>query len=440
MARISLRKTLGSCLLLAGAGGILGCSGPQTAQARTAAPDEVDWSAPECAIALMPLSGDSQLDARLRDLQESLPASRQPAADLERLGWLLVSKARTDSDPGLYKLAQQDAQCLVRLTGPEAPEVLLLRGHILHSLHRFAEAEGVARRLVAKRGLSFDWGLLGDALFDRGRIQEAAAAYQRMVDMKPDPKAYARVAQIRWIKGDLEGAVEAMKLAVRQGSRDPEAAAWSFARLAFYLLQSGNLDRAAAAAQRALEFQADYPSALLALGRVHQARNETEAAVEVLQRAARINPLPEYQWASAEALRSAGRQEEASRVEKSLLEKGVQEDPRMTSLFWATRKEEQQRALDLARRELKVRQDVFTWDALAWALRASGQVEQADEAMRKALAEGTRDARLFLHAGVIDSERGRLAEAKQYLAKARQSAQTLLPIERDLLESSLEGL
>jgi hypothetical protein len=43
-----------------------------------------------------------------------------------------------------------------------SPEAMLLRGHALHSQHRFHEAEALAQQLVAKRGLGFDYGLLGD--------------------------------------------------------------------------------------------------------------------------------------------------------------------------------------------------------------------------------------------------------------------------------------
>ena len=49
--------------------------------------------------------------------------------------------------------------------------------------------------------------------------------------------------------------------------------------------------------------------------------------------------------------------------------------------------------------------------------------------MVRALAEGTQDARLFLHAGVIDAASGRHREAKRWLKRAERLRATLLPSE-----------
>ena len=49
--------------------------------------------------------------------------------------------------------------------------------------------------------------------------------------------------------------------------------------------------------------------------------------------------------------------------------------------------------------------------------------------MVRALAEGTQDARLFLHGGVIDAASGRHREAKRRLKKAERLRATLPPSE-----------
>ena len=84
----------------------------------------------------------------------------------------------------------------------------------------------------------------------------------------------------------------------------------------------------------------------------------------------------------------------------------------------------------LARAELAERAEVFSHDALAWALFADGDVAAADQAMRAALAEGTRDARLSLHAGEIAHAAGRTDEARGHFTRAWEAAGTLLPSER----------
>ena len=275
---------------------------------------------------------------------------------------------------------------------------------------------------------------------EQGQVEEAAKAYQEMVNQRPDPHSYSRVAHIRWLKGDLDGAIKIQRLAAGSMSpRAPEAAAWAHTRLASHLLQDGQLPQTEQACRTALDYVSDYPPALLVQSRLFMEMDKPEKAIDVLHRAGRQSPLPEYQWALADALRAVNRLEDARLVEERI--RGlIGEDPRTVSLFLATRGEETEIALGLAEEEMAARQDVFTLDALAWAYRANGQLNQAHQKMRKALAEGTRDARLFFHAGVIAAERGEPSEALQWLREARALEQTLFPSEREQLHRTLSQL
>src|SRR5439155_890550 len=121
--------------------------------------------------------------------------------------------------------------------------------------------------------------------------------------LRPGVEAYSRIAHLRWIKGDLAGATEAMEMAMRAtGPGEAEANAWALARLSGYYLQAGRTDAALTAAEIALKFEADYAPAFLARGRALLAQGNPEAAVGPLRRAATLNPLPEYQWWLADAL------------------------------------------------------------------------------------------------------------------------------------------
>jgi tetratricopeptide (TPR) repeat protein len=174
----------------------------------------------------------------------------------------------------------------------------------------------------------------------------------------------------------------------------------------------------------------DYPPALLLRGRVLLAQSRTSAAIESLQQAATLDPLPEFQWILADALRELGKTQAAEEVEHQLVSAGDVNDPRTFALFLVTRRTQLERSLQLAFDELKTREDVFTMDALAWALRANGRAAEALEYSRKALAEGTQDGRLFYHAGCTAMDSGQYAEAAEYFAHADQIKQTLFPSER----------
>jgi tetratricopeptide (TPR) repeat protein len=387
-----------------------------------------------CTVALAPSGGSSENDREIARLQNEVRTSIDARPALEQLGYRFVARARRTNDDGDYTLADRTADCLTSRY-PDAAAALLLKGHVLHQLHRFAEAEQIARRLVATREFVLDYGLLGDALMDQGRLTEAAAAYQKMIDLKPYYQSYTRAAHLRWLKGDLDGAVALTELAIQAASpRDPDSVAWAYTRLAGFELQRRGFDRADDAIGAALRFQPDYAAALLTRGRLLLAQQRAIEAVAPLQRAAALNPLPEYQWVLADTLRLLDRDEEADRIEGTLLASGARSDPRTLALFLATRQIRASDAVAAIERELQTRSDAFTVDALAWALNAAGRLDEADSAMARALATGIEDGRLFMHAAVIADRRGDTRAARQWAAKAHARAATLFPSEITQLE------
>jgi len=390
-------------------------------------------------LVLTPQTGESRTDGEISQLQRRIREGRNVELWLDRLGWAFVAKARESFDPGFYKLAEQCARCIEK-QNPQSQEAMLLRAHVLQNLHRFKESETLARRLVQQRGLSFDYGLLGDALMEQGKLGDAVEVYQRMMNLKPDLRAYARAAHMRWLKGDLAGAIEAMQLAGSAATpQDAESAAWVNTRLAFYEFQAGRVNEAEQRCALALSLQNNYPPTLLLQGRILLGQSRFGEAVDTLRNAVKLNPLPEYQWTLAEALRVAGKENEASGVEVQLCQRGASSDPRTLALYLATRHESPETALRLARTELDSRSDVFSHDALAWSLAAAGNLTEAHSEMQRALVEGTQDARLFFHAGIIASQAGHSSDAERWLRQASDLSRLLLPSERNELQNAVAG-
>ena len=385
-------------------------------------------------IILAPQSGDGKVDREIARLQQAIRDARNPNLLIERLGWTFVAKARQNFDPGYYKLAEQ---CAVYLDSrqPGSREALLLRGHVLHNLHRFKDAEPLARELATKRGLACDFGLLGDVLMEQGRLKEATTACQTMLDLKPSLHSYARAAHLRWLKGDLTGAIEAMQLAVAASTpQDAESAAWVNTRLAFYQFQAGDNNEAGRTADIALTYQHDYAPALLLRGRMKLSEGKSDDAAAQIQTATQLNPLPEYRWALADALREAGRESDALNIEQLLRQTGAADDPRTYALYLATRGQLPETAVQLTESELKERADVFTHDAAAWSLARAGRIDDALTHLGQALAEGTKDARLFFHAAVIHAKAGHKEEASRFFEQATRLRHLLLPSERQQLQ------
>lgn len=387
-----------------------------------------------CQIALLPNTSGTAIDSDIQTAQEGAKSTARRARQLERLAWLYVAKARATHDDGYYNIALETATCLLE-SSPNSHAAKLIEGHVMHSLHRFQEAEQVATQLVTERGNPYDYGLLGDALMDQGQLDEAESAYQRMIDLKPGLQSYSRGAHLMWLRGDTEGAINVMRAAASAGGpRVAEPTAWTYSRLTMFLMEQSLFDEALKAVDAAVSFSTDYAPALLARSRILLAREQLPKAYENAARASKKIDLPEYRWLLADVLLAQGRFSEAQAVEHELEASGEALDPRTFSLYLATRGLDPETALALAEAELKNRQDVFTYDALAWSRHAGGDSQGAWPAMQAALKEGTQDARLFLHAGIIAEAIGDGTAAKRWLSRADDLRHMLFPSEAALLD------
>src|SRR5262245_37942420 len=170
-----------------------------------------------CVMALAPHQGTGDVDAGIALSQQRARDAANPVAALTELAQQFIARARTSQVPTYHVMAEHTALC-IESEDPGNVQALLLRGHILHQFHRFSEAEALARQVVARRGSFLDYGLLGDVLLEQGRVQDANDAYQKMIDLKPYYHSYTRAAHLRWIKGDLPGAVELIDLAIKAAS------------------------------------------------------------------------------------------------------------------------------------------------------------------------------------------------------------------------------
>ena len=134
--------------------------------------------------------------------------------------------------------------------------------------------------------------------------------------------------------------------------------------------------------------------------------------------------MPEYAAALGEVFERIGQHEQA-RQQYALVEYiGKLNQLNQTlynrelAYFYADRDIKAKEGLEFARRELDYRRDVYAYDVLAWNLYRNGKVEEARDAVEKALRLGTKDAKLFYHAGIIYRRLGELAKAKEFLNRA----------------------
>lgn len=347
-------------------------------------------------------------DARIASLVTRLQANPQGPVIQVELAGAYLQKMRETADGAYLERASQLVDRVLKAQPQDYParsrrlEIELMR-------HRFALVIADGTKLLRERPNDFAvWGLVGDAQMERGDYDAAADTYQRMADLRPGLASYNRIAFYRFLTGDATGAMEAMRLAIRAGAGgEPENLAWCLTDLGHMLRKTGASDEAERAFREALVRFPGYHPALAGLGRTQAGRGQDAVAIESVLGAQRQAPFPEYAGLLAKLFRKTG-QADAERRQLALLEVADKLDQaagevanRQLALAYADLNYRPARALALAQAELVVRQDVYTYDALAWALFRNHHFAEAADAMQKAMAQHTPEPTFLAHAEAI---------------------------------------
>jgi tetratricopeptide (TPR) repeat protein len=274
--------------------------------------------------------------------------------------------------------------------------------------HQFAEAAESSLRLIQIDGADpWNWGTLGDAYIEMGEYDKAAEAYQKMVALRPDLASYNRAAHFRFLYGDADGAIAIMKRAIQSGSSMPENVAWCMVDLGNIYWKTGQNGLAGQTFVDALRTFPNYPPAYAGLGKVLAAKGEIKNAIENFRRAQEITPLPDYAAALYDLYKRTGDNGEAARqmdlldfIDRVSQASGETANRNLVFAF-ADHDVKLDRALALAEAELQFRRDIYTYDALAWALYKNHRPQDAKQAMDKALKLGTPEPQFKVHAEAI---------------------------------------
>jgi tetratricopeptide (TPR) repeat protein len=304
-------------------------------------------------------------------------------------------------------------------------EAQRLRNEIALQLHEFTKVVEESRRLSATSPKDpRNFGTLGDALMEMGQYDEAAGAYQRMLDLRPGLSSLNRVAFYRFVTGDPEDAIAAMNEAISAGSPVPENLAWCLVDLGWMYFKTGKIDDAAAAFHRALDVFPGYHRAYAGMGQTLAAQGNIPAAIESYKRAQAVVPMPDYAAALAALYEIGGKRGEGKKQQALLdmldqigLARGETTNRNM-AVAYADQGRKLDRALQLAQAELNSRKDVYTYDALAWVLFKNGRYAEAEESSAKALALETTEPAFYYHAGMIAAALHNAVAAKKYLERA----------------------
>jgi tetratricopeptide (TPR) repeat protein len=361
--------------------------------------------------------------AALQKAVDTNPGRHDLYADLA-FGY--ARRARETADPAYYDKAEESVNKSFSIM-PGNIEAKKVRIWILLGRHEFARAREEARNL--NRKVPDDmmvYGLLADANAELGNYEEAEEAVQWMLDMRPGSVAgLTRAAYLREIFGDSEGSLEMLNSAYqRTPPAEIEDRAWILTHMAHLHVMNGKIESAEKLLGQAFTLFPGYHYALVQMAKVRTSQERYKDAVELLRQRYQAARHPENLYDLAVALKKAGSHRESKRAfaefEKKALAESSSADNANRELifFYADHAKNPTKALQIARQEIDRRQDLYTRDALAWALHLNGKHQEASKQIGTALAVGIRDAKIFYHAGLIALKSRDREAAVRYLKQA----------------------
>src|SRR4051794_2732561 len=201
----------------------------------------------QSALALRP---DANTDARIAALQADVRAGRTDRT--AALAAAYLQKVRETGDASFYTRADRLlAAALAR--DPRDQATLVQAATLAAARHDFRGALRIARRAEALApGTLAPLPVTVDAQVELGRYGAAERTLQRLVDLKPNLTAYARISYFRELTGDLPGAIDAMQRAVTAGGPVPENVAYVQSLLGSLELARGRAGAARHAFEAAL--------------------------------------------------------------------------------------------------------------------------------------------------------------------------------------------
>jgi tetratricopeptide (TPR) repeat protein len=379
-----------------------------------------------------------ETDRQIQTLQDRVKTAPDDYAGYDNLGSAFLQKARDTGDITYYDLAEQTLRKALDLAPQDfrAADPLVHMALVYMGEHRFQDALAEAQKAIGTgSGNLAAFAVEGDAYTDMGDYDEAATAYNTVRALgreiaSPSTLAYmsdSRIAYLRFLHGDCDAAIRLMKsavLAALQTHVPRENLAWLYFELGERYFQTGDLRNAELSYQSGIAADPNHYRSLAGLAKVRAAQRKTEESIQLYQRSIAIIPFPVYVAELGDVYKKAGRVDQAQQqydlVEYigHLSKLNMVLANRELALFYADQGIKLPEALELARKELDVRHDVYTWDTLAWVLYRNSQFQEAAAAIDKALSLHTDDSLILFHAGMIYHALDKDSDAENFLRRA----------------------
>lgn len=361
---------------------------------------------------------DSEI-ARAKALVEKYPDKAQSHLQLASA---YLKKVRETGDYSINEKAEKSIEKALEIE-PESFEALAFRSQIYLSEHKFSEALELAEKMKKMRPDNpIVFAAKTDALTELGRYDEAVKAAQEFVDTRPNALSYSRVAHLRALYGDIEGAIQARGNAIKMtNSQDKETLAWLYSQLGKDYFESGNFENAGKAFEKALNIFPDYHWALEGKGKVLAANGNLKVSAKIFEQIISRVPETNREIYLGDIYKKMGRDDKANEIyNRVVARERAKEDGDMhrVALYLADHDRDVDEALKIAREDREVNNDLLASDTYAWALYKKGEYEEARKQMKEAMRLNSKNALFYYHLGMIERELGNKQAAVKNLELA----------------------
>ena len=240
-----------------------------------------------------------------------------------KLAEVFILEARVTGEHGHYYPAAlqviNDALAKTKEPNDLRFRALSMKAAVMLSQHEFEKA-----LICGKEALKINahnaqiYGVMTDALVEMGRYEDAVAMADKMISIRPDLRSYSRVSYLREIHGDVDGAIEAMEMAVSAAFPGYEQSAWTRLTLGNIYQTYGNLSKAAKQYHATLAERENYPFAIGALAEVEMEKGNLAKAEELLNEAKAIIPEVGFYIQLAEIYKETDRTEQFDEIMKEV--------------------------------------------------------------------------------------------------------------------------
>lgn len=373
--------------------------------------DTVEDSAPLVALSTAPFDESKVRDQDIEFYSRRLQEDPSSAADRAVLAGLLFTRSRNTGSTADLEHAEKLARESVANRSQRNSQAFQLLASLLMARHEFHEARSVAAHIDSlDPGNPAHLALLGEIELELGEYDSAAVRFEAIRYDGRNFTTGARLARWHEVTGRIDMARRLLQHAIaRVDLRDDlprEQVAWFYYRLGELELRAGNVNAADSVFRIGLTRNAEDVRVLGGLARIALARGAWQQAIDFGERATTTQFDPAILGTISRAYAGLGDSIQAASYANAMSVSALnQPGPihREWGLFLLDHGTARDRAdiLRRARRELRVRQDVYGHDLLAWALYRNGYASDARRQMTLALAQKTEDVRLAAHARAI---------------------------------------